>query len=154
NPRPSRPAARRHLAGGAACPHGGARAVNKVIVAGRTVRLDPATAIGKGGEADVYAIGNGRALKVFKDPAHPDYRGNPLEQQAAADRLALHQQKLRHFPLPLPSRVIQPGEPAADTSGALVGYTMKLLSGATPLARYADRAFRNAGVGAAEVTAI
>jgi hypothetical protein len=128
--------------------------VNSVIVAGRTIRLDPATAIGKGGEADVYAIGKGLALKVFKDPTHPDYRGNPQEQQAAADRLRLHQQKLRHFPLPLPDRVIQPCDPACERSGALMGYTMRLLSGATPLARYADRAFRATGIGAGAVTAI
>jgi len=128
--------------------------VNKVLVAGHMVRLDPSMAIGKGGEADVYAINGTAALKLFKDPTHPDYHGYPEEQQAAAERLAEQQQKLRRFPLPLPSRVIQPRELATDRQGKLVGYTMRLLTGATPLARYADRRFRATGASSELVTAI
>ena len=67
----------------------------EVYVRGKRVRLDPASSIGQGGEADVYDIGSGLALKLFKPPDHPDFAADPLAQQAAADRLQEHQQKLR-----------------------------------------------------------
>ncbi|MBI4434256.1 hypothetical protein HY635_00330, partial [Candidatus Uhrbacteria bacterium] len=42
---------------------------------GRKLRLDPSSAIGKGGEADVYDVGGGMVAKIFKPPTHPDFTG-------------------------------------------------------------------------------
>jgi H/ACA ribonucleoprotein complex subunit 3 len=114
----------------------------------KKIRLSPKQAIGKGGEADVFDIGNQTALKLFKPPSHPDYQGLLQEQQAARDRLTLHQQKLRQFPAHLPSRVVAPIDLAMDKAGKTVlGYTMPLLQGTDVLLRYSDRSFRQAGIG-------
>lgn len=114
-----------------------------VYVNHNPIRLNPRQAIGKGGEADVFDIGSGTALKLFKGPDHSDYQGSPAQQQAAAQRLAEHQQKLRQFPQGLPSQVVQPIDLVSDRQGqTLLGYTMPLVRGAEPLRRYGDRAFR------------
>jgi hypothetical protein len=114
-----------------------------VYIAGKSVRLDPARAIGKGGEADVYDIGGGRALKLFKQPEHPDLQGDEAAQEAARLRLQEHQTKLREFPSGLPAQVIRPEELATDGTGRRVlGYAMRLLAGADALQRYGDRTFR------------
>jgi hypothetical protein len=125
-----------------------------VYLGGKKVRLDPAQAIGKGGEADVYSIGRGLALKVYKGPDHPDLQGHPDEQRAAAERIAGRQAKLRAFPRALPARMIVPKELCTDRSGTTVlGFSMKLLAGAEPLLRYAEPAFR-AGMPAEAVVAL
>ena len=116
-----------------------------VYLNGKRVRLRPNRAIGKGGEADVFNIGGGQALKVFKPADHPDYQGLPEAQQMARDRIAEHQQKLRQFPAGLPERVVQPQALALDRSGqTVVGYAMPLLKGTEVLLRYCDRGFRQA----------
>lgn len=126
-----------------------------VLVQGKKIRLSPTKAIGKGGEADVYAIGSGLALKVFKTPDHPDLAGDPGQQQAAGDRLKLHQEKLRKFPRGLPDRVLAPLDLAMTTDGrTIAGYTMSFLPDAEILARYSDRQFRQAGVAANSVLQI
>jgi hypothetical protein len=112
--------------------------MTRVFVGGARLRLDPARSIGKGGEADVFDIGDGRALKLFKTPDHPDYAGNPDEQCAAAERIATHQRKLREFPRGLPPAVIVPLEMALDRRGAIVGYVMRLLEGAAPLSAFGE----------------
>ncbi|MGE5660156.1 MAG: hypothetical protein ACM37W_26500 [Actinomycetota bacterium] len=118
-----------------------------VYINGKKIRLKPTHSIGKGGEADVYDIGKGKALKLFKQPDHPDYQNLPEQQQAARDRLAEHQYKLRLFPSNLPSRVIGPQELATDVSGnTIVGYTMQLLADAEVLLKYSDRSFRQSGI--------
>ena len=63
-----------------------------VYIGGKRVRLSPTMSIGKGGEADVFDIGGGKAVKVFKTPKHPDLQGLPLEQEGARQRLLEHQQ--------------------------------------------------------------
>ena len=70
---------------------------------GHSVRAAPSMAIGKGGEADVYDIGKGRALKIYKPPNHPDFDGEPVEQEGARLRLAERQRKLVDFPTTLPA---------------------------------------------------
>jgi hypothetical protein len=126
-----------------------------VYLDGKRVKLDPRQALGKGGEADVFRLGARRALKVFKPPDHPDYQGLPAEQRAAADRIDEQQRKLREFPAGLPPRVVGPEELATDRSGRLVvGYAMRLVSPAEPLARYAEPAFRRAGVPGDAVVAL
>lgn len=118
-----------------------------VYLRGKRAKLDPTQSIGKGGEADVFRLGKDRALKVFKSPDHPDYQGLPAEQRAAEERIRQHQRKLTEFPGGLPQQIVVPEELATDRSGRLiVGYTMKLISPAEPLLRYADPGFRRGGV--------
>ncbi len=73
--------------------------------------------VNKGGEAEVFDIGEGLALKLFKPPDHPDYDLSPLEQKAARLRLDEHQQKLPKFPKNLPRSVIVPQDLATDKIG-------------------------------------
>jgi hypothetical protein len=110
----------------------------------KRVKLNPKSAIGKGGEADIYDIGNGKVLKLFKPANHPDYELLPQEQQAAIARLALHQQKLRVFPQNLPTRVIKPETLAMDKQGTnILGYTMPFLQNTVTLMKYSDRTYRS-----------
>jgi H/ACA ribonucleoprotein complex subunit 3 len=121
-----------------------------VFINGKRLRIKPTQAIAKGGEADIFDMGGGQALKLFKPPDHPDYQGLPQEQQAASDRLQRHQQKLPQFPRHLPSRVIVPDALATSKVGAagrIVGYTMPFLTGADLLLRYGERSFRQGGIG-------
>jgi hypothetical protein len=114
----------------------------EVYLRGKRVRLDPAKSVGKGGEADVFDVGGGKAIKVWKAPDHPDYAGMAAEQDAARARIAEHQQKLRAFPRGLPGRVVAPEELATDQSGQRVtGYTMGLIRGAEVLLRYGEPSF-------------
>jgi hypothetical protein len=118
-----------------------------VFVAGRKVVVDPTRAVGKGGEADVYDVGGGRALKLFKGPDHPDLAGDPAQQEAARERLEEHQEKLRRFPAGLPSRVVAPEALATSRDGRrILGYTMRLLDHADALVKYASREFRQGHV--------
>jgi tRNA A-37 threonylcarbamoyl transferase component Bud32 len=126
-----------------------------VYLSGKRIRLDPAKSIGKGGEADVYDIGGGKALKVFKPPSHPDYQDAPHEQTAARERIAEHQHKLPAFPQGLPSRVITPQELATSRfGGEILGYSMMFLEGAEVLLRYAEKNFRQSGVDSNTVVSI
>lgn len=110
---------------------------------GKSIRLDPSMSIGKGGEADIFNIGGGLVLKLFKEPSHPDYTGSPDEQKGAIERLAVHQEKLRQFPNGLPSNVIGPIDLAmASQHGPICGYTMRFLAGMEPLLRYSEKKFR------------
>src|SRR5918999_1000650 len=109
---------------------------NEVYLEGKKLRLDPTRALGKGGEADVFDLGDGRALKVFKPPEHPDYQGLPEEQAAARARLDEHQRKLPAFPKVLPARVVVPQTLATDKRGRTVlGYAMRKLDSIEPLRR-------------------
>lgn len=129
--------------------------IAEVRLEGRRVRLHPARSIGKGGEADVYDLGDGRALKVFKTPAHPDYAASPDEQRAAARRVAEHQEKLRAFPMGLPPEVIAPQALATDRAGkTIVGYAMPLVARAEPLLRFAEPTYRRAFAPASSVVAL
>lgn len=122
-----------------------------VWVKGQKIRLRPNQAIGKGGEADVFSLGQGLVLKRFKPPNHPDYVGQAQEQQAARDRLARYQQKLPNFPKNLPDRVIGPEALALDRQGSIVGYTMRLIDGADVLLKYSQRGFRQGGPDSAAI---
>jgi hypothetical protein len=117
-------------------------------------QLDPAAAIGQGGEAEVFDIGGGQALKIFKGPQHPDFGGSPHEQDAASRRLALHQRKLPDFPAGLPERVIAPAALATERKrgGRIVGYAMRLVAGAELLARYAEPQVRRQAHGPGQAT--
>lgn len=126
-----------------------------IYINGKKIRTDPRRAIGKGGEADVFQIDPTTALKLFKPPNHPDYQGLPHEQQAARDRIQIHQQKLAHFPQNLPDRVICPQALATDKAGkTILGYTMPLLQDADVLLRYSERSFRQRGISAQSVVQV
>lgn len=126
-----------------------------VYINSKKIRADPKKAIGKGGEANVFQLDHTTALKLFKAPNHPDYQGNPQEQQVARDRLQIHQQKLPQFPHHLPSRVITPKTLATDKTGkTILGYTMPLLNGTDPLLRYSERSFRQTGIAAQTVVKV
>ncbi|MCY3023248.1 MAG: hypothetical protein NTW87_30085, partial [Planctomycetota bacterium] len=127
----------------------------RVFIRDRAITLKPTQAIGKGGEADVYDIGQGLALKLFKPPTHPDLAGFPEQQAAAARRLAEHQRKLRDFPRGLPERVVTPVNLVTDRPGGdIVGYTMRLVRGAEVLMQYGEPSFRQQGVRSETVVAI
>ncbi|MCS6814347.1 MAG: hypothetical protein NZ772_12385 [Cyanobacteria bacterium] len=126
-----------------------------ILINGKRIQLHPRQAIAKGGEADIFDLGQGKALKLFKPPDHPDYQGLPKEQQAAIARIAEHQQKLPQFPTQVPSRVVKPEALAMDKTGQrIVGYVMPLIQQATVLLKYSDRTFRQAGISNSQVTAI
>ncbi len=118
-----------------------------VYLKGKKVRINPSKSIGKGGEADIYDIGSGLVLKLFKQPGHPDLIGFPQDQLAAKERLKEHQKKLLAFPKNLPSRVISPVSLATNRNGSrIVGYVMKFLKGYEVLLKYSDKGYRNTGI--------
>ena len=131
--------------------------MNEIYVKGKRIRLDPSASKGKGGEADIFGIGqlynDGRQIvaKVFKGADHPDYllpdgKPNIHEQQGAIARLKVHQTKLRRFPQNLPSQIIRPIDLATDKSGnTIAGYTMDFVDGYDLLVQYRERSFRQAG---------
>jgi len=126
-----------------------------VYVNGKRTRYDPSRSIGKGGEADVYEIDGNLALKLFKPSSHPDLVGQPEEQAKARARIAEHQNKLPAFPDELPERVIVPKDVATTRGGKkIVGYTMAHLRGAEELFSFAQKAFREGVIPAADVVKI
>lgn len=105
-----------------------------VYVQNKRLRISPSASIGKGGEADIFDLGGGVALKLWKGPDHPDVHGLPAEEFAAAERLRLAQDKMRCFPRGLPDRVAVPLDLALDKKNStILGYTMRLVSGAESL---------------------
>jgi len=108
----------------------------------KRIKVNPKNAIGKGGEADIYDLKNGKVFKLFKTADHPDYQLLPQEQLAAKARIALHQQKLPAFPQNLPVRVIKPEALATDKQGMILGYAMPFLQNTVPLLKYSDRTYR------------
>ncbi len=125
-----------------------------IYINGKKIRADPKFAIAKGGEADIFQLDQTTALKLFKPPTHPDYQGLPQEQQAARDRLQLHQQKLPDFPRNLPPQVIAPQGLATDRTGKILGYTMPLLKDTDALLRYSERSFRQRGIESQQIIQI
>ena len=112
-------------------------------VEGRRVALDPAQLLGQGGEAEVYDLGDGRVLKWWKPPDHPDYVGLPDAQAAAARRLADTPAKLRALPGNLPAAVVAPCgfALAAKRSSDVVGYLMPKVDG-EPLCSFGEPRWR------------
>jgi hypothetical protein len=117
--------------------------VNRTVyIEGQRVQLAPAALLGQGGEAEVYDLGDGRVVKWWKPPDHPDYDGLPDAQAAAAQRLAERPAKLRALPGNLPAAVVAPsGLALARRSQAVVGYVMPKIAG-EPLASYGEPRWR------------
>jgi tRNA A-37 threonylcarbamoyl transferase component Bud32/ribosomal protein L32 len=123
-----------------------------VYLGGNKLSLNPSKAIGSGGEADIFDIGGGLVLKVFKQPSHPDFTNMRIEQQIAEQRIREHQKKLPAFPKNLPSRVVSPLNLATNKNGShILGYSMKFLKGYEVILKYADRLYRQSGVSDEEV---
>lgn len=106
------------------------------------VKLNPTTIKGEGGEATIYGLPNGMALKIFKEPDHPDFAGNAEAQKAAQLRLDQHQKKLPLIPRDLPNCVVIPNALATDTSGRIFGYRMPFIKGTNVLLEFSDQEFR------------
>jgi H/ACA ribonucleoprotein complex subunit 3 len=125
-----------------------------IYITGKLHRLSPDKSIGKGGEADVYDLGNGQVAKIFKAPDHPDFDGLPDQQKGAELRIKQHQTKLKAFPKNLPNRVVSPIDLVTDKSGQIIGYTMPFLKGTHVLLQYAERSFRSSGINNEQVVKI
>jgi DNA-binding helix-hairpin-helix protein with protein kinase domain len=107
-----------------------------VVIENERASLADLDLIGQGGEGRVYRLG-ARAVKIF--------------HSAPKEKIA----KLEDFPRGLPDGVVSPLHLVRDPrSGAIVGYTMKLLSGATDALRLSQRRFRHGAVSNACVCAI
>ena len=124
--------------------------MTRLYVRNKRLKINPSLILGSGGEAEVYDIGQDRALKLFKQPDHPDIKGIAAEEQAARLRLAEKESKLACFPAHLPQTVISPEDLVFDEHGRLAGYTMKLLRHASLLLRYGDKSFREGRIGMKE----
>lgn len=124
----------------------------KVFINKQGYNLTPVKSIGKGGEADVYKIGNDLVAKIFKKPDHPDYTNNKSEQDGARKRLQEHQNKLKDFPKNLPQDVIAPIDLVTEKDlSTIIGYTMKFLEDTVGLHKYSDISYRNSGISNEEV---
>jgi hypothetical protein len=107
---------------------------------GERVDLASLPLLGQGGEAEVYDLGDGRVLKWWKPPQHPDYDGLPAAQDAAKKRIAEAATKLRALPGGLPASVIAPST-LALVKNAVVGYVMPKIAG-TALANLGEPKWR------------
>lgn len=124
------------------------------ITPGKSFKLSPSSIIGEGGEAVVYKVNDTTALKLFKQPDHISFQGQPRDQKAAKDRLLEHQTKLQQFPANLPRGVVAPID-LATHNRVIVGYTMHFLAGMEVLLRYGERKYReSSGITDAHVVAI
>lgn len=102
----------------------------RVWIDGVRVALAPGALLGQGGEAEVYDLGDGRVLKWWKPPDHPDFDGLPDAQRAAAQRIATAPAKLRALPGNLPAAVVVPcGFALARKKGDVCGYLMPKIAG-------------------------
>jgi hypothetical protein len=114
-----------------------------VWIDGARVSLAPAALLGQGGEAEVYDLGDGRVLKWWKPPEHPDYDGLLDAQAAARARLAERPGKLRALPGALPGAVVAPCglALAGKRAPSAVGYLMPKIAG-DPLHAYGEPRWR------------
>lgn len=106
-----------------------------VHIGGRRVRLADKDLLGVGGEGEVYRWRD-RAIKVF----------------FTADRA--RQDKLAAFPRDLPASVIGPTELCTDDAGAVIGFAMRALEGATDAHRLGQRKWREAQASPPDVLAL
>jgi len=117
----------------------------QVFVKGKLLSYDPNRTVGKGGEGEVFDLGDGRALKLFKGPDHPDYIGNDDQHQRDRDgarlRLQLMNKKLPAYPK-LSDRIVAPLDVVTDAGGQTVGFTMQLMTGAQVLRQLTKQGFR------------
>ncbi len=113
---------------------------DSVWLEGQRLRPSRLARIGVGGEAEVFDLGDGRALKIFKAPDHPDHALDANAGPVARARIEEHQRKLPSFPGSLPRRVVAPTALATRrrAGGEILGYAMPLVQRAEPIARWSD----------------
>jgi hypothetical protein len=121
-----------------------------IVIGNKRLNTSGLTSVGKGGEADVY-LHDGKAVKIYKAPDHPDFALLPdadrkSAQKYAAQRIQEQGSKLPSFPKNLPDHVIKPIDLVHDEHGKVVGYTMQFLSATDQIYKYADRVFRDQGI--------
>jgi hypothetical protein len=124
----------------------------KVLLDGQATTVRPTQLLATGGEADVYDLGDGRVLKLWKTPDHPDLIGDPAAIQAAGARLAEQQHKLPALRArALPPIAVRPTAVATTTRGGpICGYAMPRVDGEV-LHTWSDPRFRRAaGLGLAD----
>jgi hypothetical protein len=113
------------------------------------LRLLDRDEIAQGGEAVIYKIPPlySEALKLYKQPNHPDFKDKPDAQKAIKAKLDMLQSKLREFPRGLPDKIITPVDFYTSTlNGTRIdGYSMKFLKGAIPFWNYTQSDFRERG---------
>lgn len=107
----------------------------ELYVGSRKVLIDLSKPLGDGNEAVVVDIGGGLAAKIFKEPDHPDYKGNLLEQEVARHRIQEHQKKLLDVPKNMGTAAVTPIDLLRKSNKQIAAYTMSLKSG-LPLFRY------------------
>ncbi|MGE0545790.1 MAG: hypothetical protein AB7O24_22485 [Kofleriaceae bacterium] len=114
-----------------------------VWIDGARFLLSPSSLIGEGGEAEIYDLGDGRVVKWWKPPDHPDFVGNADAQAAANQRLAERPRKLRALPGRLPAAIVAPSGFALSgkRSTDVVGYVMPKVTG-VPLHSYGEPRWR------------
>lgn len=117
----------------------------RVFVDGRAVTLAPAQALAQGGEATIYDLGDGRVLKLWTAPDHPDLAGDPAAVAAAQARLDEQQHKLAALPTGLPAAAVTPTAVATTRArgGRVAGYVMPRIDGEV-LLRWSEPRFRRA----------
>lgn len=121
---------------------------NEVFIGGKRVRIDAASSIGKGGEADVFNLGDGTVLKLWKAEDHPDVVSDP--DPARAKRVAAARFKEQRTKLPalialaphLPSAMVAPIAAATNRAGDILGYTMPFHAGGEVLWSFGQRDYR------------
>ncbi len=126
-----------------------------VYVKQKRIALDPAASIGKGGEADVFDLGDGSVLKLWKTPLPtPTTPGSPPSRTPRASASRCTRPSSALSPEGMPDGVVAPLELATDRSGKLlVGYSMPYVAGAEVLLRYGDPSCRRGGLAAGDAIA-
>jgi len=110
----------------------------KVNLRGNTIDLSACKDIGKGGEAIVYKY-RGEAIKIY----HPMNKQLSVQgKQKWKDANKLRIEKLKNFPDSLPDNVIIPQALVYDSSGQIVGYTMRFIDGVFPIRSLGKSEFR------------
>lgn len=117
----------------------------KVCLDGQALTLRPAQLLATGGEAEIYDLGDGQVLKLWKQPEHPDVAGDPVAEVAARARLDEQQRKLPALRArALPAAAVPPtGVATTRRGGPICGYAMPRAPGEV-LHRWSDPRFRRA----------
>jgi hypothetical protein len=100
-----------------------------VVVDGRRFSVHPGVLLGQGGEAEVYDLRDGRVVKWWKPPEHPDFAGDAAAQDAARARIAAAPARLAALPKGLPPAVVAPMALARTRSKDVIGYAMPKVAG-------------------------
>jgi hypothetical protein len=105
----------------------------KLILDGKPLTLAATDAIAEGGEATIYDLHDGRVLKLWKGPDHPDVAHDAGLRQLATARITNYSRKLMALPADVAQRAPQLVLPSAFCRNAddqrIVGFAMRKLDG-------------------------